>query len=69
MSLDLESDYKKTKDQINSYKSYLDSKSSYDSITEGEGDSLEEDIKKTKEQIDKIKKDTKRFLRNKYLFS
>jgi hypothetical protein len=63
MSLDLTSDYKKAKDQINSYKGYLESKSAYDSITEPKGDSFEQDAKNIKESIDKIKDQNKKFQR------
>ena len=63
MSLDLENDYKKAKDTINSYKTYLNAKSAYDSITEPKGDSLEQNEPNVIEQIDKVKKDAKRFRR------
>lgn len=63
MSLDLENDYKKAKDTINSYKTYINAKSSYDSVTEPKGDSLEQNEPNVIEQIDKVKQDAKRFRR------
>lgn len=61
MSLDLNEDYSKAKELINSYKTYLDVGQSYNTLSEKKGESFEEKKEKVVEQIDKAKENLKRF--------